>query len=99
MLLSFFLERKMQGNLYTYFFKYYICTSIMWYNDLYDAGHQQVPKEVIKYRLDNIDSFHEKKMLKENGWGIVKLKSDDISSKKKENIGSHQERIYSLGRK
>lgn len=51
------------------------------------------------YRLDNIDSFHEKKMLKENGWGIVKLKSDDISSKKKENIGSHQERIYSLGRK
>lgn len=99
MLLSFLLERKMQGNLYTYFFKYYICTSIMWYNDLYDAGHQQVRKEVIKYRLDNIDSFHEKKMLKENGWGIVKLKSDDISSKKKENIESHQERIYSLGRK
>lgn len=99
MLLLFLLERKMQGNLYTYFFKYYICTSIMWYNDLYDAGHQQVPKEVIKYRLDNIDSFHEKKMLKKNGWGIGKLKSDDISSKKKENIGSHQERIYSLGRK
>ena len=98
MLLSFLLERKMQGNLYTYFFKYYICTSIMWYNDLYDAGHQQVPKEV-KYRLENIDSFHERKMLKENGWGIVKLKSDDISSKKKENIGSYQERIYSLGRK
>ena len=49
MLLSFLLERKMQGNLYTYFFKYYICTSIMWYNDLYDAGHQQVQKEVIKY--------------------------------------------------
>ena len=49
MLLTFLLERKMQGNLYTYFFKYYICTSIMWYNDLYDAGHQQVPKEVIKY--------------------------------------------------
>lgn len=98
MLLTFLLERKMQGNLYTYFFKYYICTSIMWYNDLYDAGHQQVPKEV-KYRLENIDSFHERKMLKENGWGIVKLKSDDISSKKKENIGSYQERIYSLGRK
>ena len=90
MLLSFLLERKMQGNLYTYFFKYYICTSIMWYNDLYDAGHQQVPKEV-KYRLENIG--------KENGWGIVKLKSDDISSKKEENIGSYQERIYSLGRK
>lgn len=98
MLLTFLLERKMQGNLYTYFFKYYICTSIMWYNDLYDAGHRQVPKEV-KYRLENIDSFHERKMLKENGWGIVKLKSDDISSKKKENIWSHQERIYSLGRK
>ena len=31
------------------------------------------------YRLDNIDSFHEKKMLKKNGWGIGKLKSDDIS--------------------
>ena len=51
------------------------------------------------YRLDNIDSFHEKKMLKKNGWGIGKVKSDDISSKKKENIGSHLERIYSLGRK
>lgn len=98
MLLSFLLERKMQGNLYTYFFKYYICTSIIWYNDLYDAGHQQVPKEV-KYTLENIDSFHERKMLKENVWGIVKLKSDDISSKKSENIGSHQERISSLGRK
>ena len=41
-----------------------MCTSIIWYNDLYDAGHQQVLKEV-KYRLENIDSFHEKKMLKE----------------------------------
>ena len=61
MLLSFLLERKMQGNLYTYFFKYYICTST---RTCIVAGHQQVLKEV-KYRLENIDSFHEKKMLKE----------------------------------
>ena len=72
----------------------------MWYNcnDLYDAGHQQVPKEG-KHRLENIDSFHKKKMLKGNVWGIVKLNSDDISSKKTENIGSDQERTSSLGRK